>query len=121
MHITNDCLVVTLPTDLDSEVTRELSALLNLVDRHRHRGLVIDLSLMDILPSKLASLLEQLSRASSLLNAPTVICGIKPGLASALALLGIRFDGVRKARNMDHALAELTQLRSANVAVRSGY
>lgn len=120
VQATNGCLVVTLPADLDTEVVGELHLLLNDIRRHRTRGLVLDLSLVDILPSKVVTLLVQLAGAAMLLHSPTVICGINPGLAAALALLGIEFKGVPKARDMDHALALLTAVRSVNETGRRG-
>jgi rsbT antagonist protein RsbS len=120
VQATSGCLVVTLPADLDTEVVGELHVLLDDISRHRSRGLVIDLSLVNILPSKVATLLVQLASAARLLHSPTVICGINPGLAAALALFGIEFEGVPKARDMDHALAMLTTVRSVNETGRRG-
>ncbi|MEQ6916367.1 STAS domain-containing protein [Halomonas aquatica] len=115
VHETQGCLVVTLPIDMDTEVAGELyTRLIYDISRDRPLGLVVDLSMVTIMPSDVTKVLVRLARTATLLDSPTVICDIPASLASALAMLDIGFEEVPKARDIDHAIALLTADRSMN-------
>lgn len=120
VHATNGCLVVTLPVDLDAELVEKLHLLLDDIGYQRHKGLVINLSRVDILPSKVATVLVQLAHAAKLLDSPAVICGIKPSLAAAMSTLGIVLEDVPTARDLDGALVLLAGVRSVNKSRQPG-
>jgi rsbT antagonist protein RsbS len=120
-HATNGCLVVTLPADLDTELVEKLPLLLDDIGHHGHKGLIINLSRVDILPSKVATVIVELASAARLLDSPAVICGIKPSLASAMSTLGIALEGVLMARDLDGALVLLAGVRLLNKSGQPGF
>ena len=108
MHITRGCLLVPLQVDLSDEAMLEIQAeILEKVSQTGVKGIIIDLTSIDILDSFLTNTLLDTGRMASLLGATTVIVGLKPELASALVDLGLEFKDILTAITLEQGFQKL--------------
>lgn len=71
------------------------------------RGVLIDVSGVEIIDSFLGRLLAEITELSRLLGAETIVCGMRPAVAITLVELGLEMEGVRTALDVDRGLAIL--------------
>jgi rsbT antagonist protein RsbS len=93
----------------DSGWQRLRDDLLSSVGDHRSRGTVIDVSAMDVMDSYAARALDGIARMLSLRGAETVVVGIQPGVAFAMAQLGLTLASAGTALDLDDGLALLAK------------
>src|SRR2546423_1471772 len=62
--------------------------------RFRSRGVVIDVSALDVMDSFATRTLRNMAEALKLRGATTVIAGIQPDVAFAMVELGLTLDGI---------------------------
>lgn len=77
------------------------------------RGVLIDVSSLEILDSFMARILATVASISKLLNTETVIVGIQPTVAITLVELGIDLQGIKTALNIDKGM-DLLRRSNAN-------
>jgi len=75
--------------------------------RFRSRGVLIDVSAMDVMDSFATRMLDGIARMLRLRGAETVVAGIQPDVAFAMARLGLRLQNTGTALDMDDGLLEL--------------
>jgi rsbT antagonist protein RsbS len=101
-------LVVAVQDELTDSGWGELrDALLKRAARERSAGVVIDVSAMDVMDSYASRLLDGIARMLRLRGALTVVVGIQPGVAFAMAQLGLRLESSGTALDLDDGLAFL--------------
>jgi len=71
------------------------------------RGVVIDISALDIVDSFLGRLLQETVRALAAMGKKVVLVGIKPGVAITLVELGLSMEGIETAFSLEAALKKL--------------
>lgn len=104
-------LVVSIQGELsDTEVEELQQRLLERVTETRGRGLVIDISGMDIVDSYFCRMLRDTARMAQLMGATTVVSGIAAAVAVTLTELGLQLQGVHTELSLDRALARLAEL-----------
>jgi rsbT antagonist protein RsbS len=74
---------------------------------HGTRGVVLDLAGVDVLDAHDFDRLRRVVEASTLMGAPVVIAGMRPGVAAGLTMLDVDARWVRPVRTIEHALAAL--------------
>ena len=94
----------------DGQLTRFQHDLVEQIGRDRAHGVIIDLAAIDVLDSFATHTLRSLARMAGLRGASTVIVGINPDIAFALARLGTRADIAPTALDLDDAIAILDEL-----------
>ena len=110
-------LLAVLPQSLTDSGWRELrDRVLRQVGEHRARGVLVDVTEMDVLDSYATRLLDGLSRMLRLRGAQTVVVGMQPGVAFAMAQLGLKLSSSGTALDVDDGLSYLRRQlsRSAN-------
>ena len=81
--------------------------LLSDVGRHRSKGVVIDVGGMDVMDSFATRSLDGIARMLSLRGAETVVVGVQPEVAFAMAQLGLKLATAGTALDLDDGLALL--------------
>ena len=89
----HDRLAMTLQDDLTASVVR-----------HRARGVLIDISSLEIVDSFIGRMLGNIAAMSRVLDAETVVVGMRPAVAITLVELGMSLPGVRTALTVERAM-----------------
>ncbi|SFQ03700.1 rsbT antagonist protein RsbS [Amycolatopsis arida] len=99
-----DVLLVTIQTELHDRLALRLQeALTERVHRTGARGVVIDISAVEIVDSFLARVLHDVAAATTALAARTIVAGMRPEVAITLTELGLPLRGLRTALDVDRA------------------
>ena len=106
-----DYLIASIQSDLsDSEVIALRHELAELVGRHRARGIVIDVSALDVIDSFVARSLRAIVLTAKLRGASTVIVGIQPDVAIAMVQFHLNLEPLRVALDLDAATTLLDRM-----------
>jgi rsbT antagonist protein RsbS len=106
-----DCLLVSIQVDMHDRLALELQDdLTNRIVETRARGVMIDISAMEIVDSFIGRMLNNIAGMSRVLDAVTVIVGMRPAVAITLVELGLSLTGVRTALNVDRGLALIRRI-----------
>lgn len=109
-----DVLLVTLQVDLHDTMAIELQdALSARIVNTGAKGVLLDISAVDMVDSFIARALANISSIARLLGAHTVVVGMQPSVAITLVELGITMTGVRTAMNVDRGMAMLRTSRES--------
>ncbi|WP_037314288.1 STAS domain-containing protein [Amycolatopsis orientalis] len=112
-----DVLLTGLLSDLDDKTalrfTEELTAR---ISDEGIRGVIIDISRLEIIDSFVARVLMQLADTGRLLGARMVVAGMRPAVAITLSELGLQLTGVRTALNAEQAMELLGWRRPVEAA-----
>ena len=92
-------------TDADLVQLRE--SLVEQVGRYRSRGVIVDVTALDVMDSFVSRSLRGIAHMTRLRGAETVIVGIQPEVAFAMVQLGMNFEDVHTALDLEEGLAFL--------------
>ena len=73
------------------------------------KGLIIDVSGIDVMDSFIARAIRDIGLISQLMGVETAVCGIDPMIALTLVEMGMELKSVSTTRNLDAALEQLDQ------------
>ena len=71
------------------------------------QGVLIDISSLEIVDSFIGRMIGNIAATAKVLDAHTVVVGMRPAVAITLVELGITMQGVRTALDVDHGMAML--------------
>src|ERR671924_2326707 len=91
----------------DADLLQLRDDLVVLAGQARSRGVVIDVTALDVLDSYAARTLSTIARMLKLRGAETVIVGIQPDVAFAMVQLGLTLAGVATVLDLEEGLAFL--------------
>lgn len=94
-------------TDSDTERLRE--DLMERVSRFRAQGIVVDVTAIDVMDSFAARSLRTIAHMTRLRGATTVIVGLQPEVAFAMVQLGLAFDDMSTALDLEEGIALLNR------------
>ncbi|KAF3883748.1 MULTISPECIES: STAS domain-containing protein [Nostocales] len=101
-------LLVTIQVDMHDRLAMTLQDdLTNLIAQTRARGVLIDISALEIVDSFIGKILGTIARMSQVLDAQTVVVGMQPAVAITLVELGLSLTGIRTALNVEKGMAML--------------
>ena len=104
----------------DADLNQLRSALIQQVVRFRSRGVIVDVTAMDVMDSFASRTLREIAHMIRLRGAETVIVGIQPEVAFSLVQLGLNLAGVATALDLEEGLAFLDcQIKGAGGEARS--
>jgi len=99
-------LIVTVPSAVSDEEFADLALDLTVqTGSLRVRGVIIDVSAIDVLDSFACRMLQSISQMTQLRGARTVVVGIQPDVAFAMVQLGLSLDRVATAHDLDDGMA----------------
>jgi len=93
----------------DADLLQLRDALAEKVGRFRSRGVIVDVTALDVMDSFASRTLRDLAHMIRLRGAETVILGIQPEVALAMVQLGLTLEGVATALDLEEGLAFLNE------------
>ena len=99
-------LLVTIQVDMHDRVAMALQDdLTERIVKHRAKGVLIDISALEIVDSFIGRMLANIASMSRILDAETVVVGMRPAVAITLVELGLSLTGVRTALDVERGMA----------------
>ena len=110
-----DLLLVTIQVDMHDRIAMRLQDDLTerIVSDHA-RGVLIDISSLEIVDSFIGRMLANIAAMSRVLDADTVVVGMRPAVAITLVELGLSLPDVRTALNVEQGMQLLTDGDKSN-------
>src|SRR6478752_8331470 len=101
-------LLVTIQVDMQDQTALALQDdLAEKISRTSAKGVLIDISALEIVDSFVGRMLAGISGIARILDASTVVVGMQPAVAITLVELGLSLEGVRTALNVERGVAML--------------
>jgi rsbT antagonist protein RsbS len=112
-------LLVTIQLDMQDQMALALQDdLANKIAASGAKGVLIDISALEIVDSFVGRMLASISGISRILDATTVVVGMQPAVAITLVELGLSLEGVRTALNVERGMELLQGGRKENPFAR---
>jgi rsbT antagonist protein RsbS len=106
-----DVLIASIQAALsDQDLVHLHNELADHVGRFRSRGVIIDVTALDVLDSFAARTLRSVAYTAKLRGASAVIVGMQPDVAFSMVQLGLSLDGVATALDLEDGLADLARV-----------
>jgi rsbT antagonist protein RsbS len=110
-------LLVTIQVDMHDQLAMQLQEdLTSRISAESASGVLIDISSLDVVDSFIGRMIANISAMARVLDAQTVVTGMRPAVAITLVELGMPLEGVHTALNVERGMALLRQ----KVAARGG-
>ena len=98
-------LLVSIQVDMDDRTAMVLQDDLTAqIVRQGAKGVLIDISALDVVDSFIGRMLANTAAMASILDADTVVVGMQPAVAITLVELGLSLKGVRSALNVERGM-----------------
>ena len=94
----------------DADLLQLRESLVEQVGRFRSRGVIVDVTALDVMDSFASRILRDIATMIKLRGAETVIVGIDPDVALAMVRLGLNLEGVATCLDLEEGLAFLDGL-----------
>lgn len=105
-----DYLIVSIQVDMHDKLAVQLqSQILNEIERTGAKGVLIDISVLEMVDSFIGRMLSGMASMASIMDAAVVIVGMQPAVAITLVELGLEMPGVDTALNMEKGMEMLEQ------------
>lgn len=106
---------MSLDSDLTDKSAIELQTdILNKVYENTVKGVLIDISVLDMVDSYLGKIIADMSAMIRLLGAETVLVGMKPNVAITLVEMGFNIDGITTSMNVETGIEMLENIIKSN-------
>src|ERR1700722_4527926 len=103
-----DFLLVTIQVDMHDRLAMTLQDdLTDRITKTRAKGVLIDISSLDVVDSFIGRMLANIAQMSRILDASTVVVGMRPAVAITLVELGMSLAGVRTALSVERGMSLL--------------
>lgn len=114
-------LLVTIQVDMYDRLALTLQEdLTNRIVETGARGVLIDISALEIVDSFIGRMISNISMMSRILDAQTVVVGMQPAVAITLVELGLSLPGVRTALDVEKGMALLRESIAQSNAIEVG-
>ena len=103
-------LLVTIQVDMHDRLALTLQDdLTSMIERSGARGVLIDISALEMVDSFIGRMIASISGMSRILDASTVLVGMRPAVAITLVELGLSLAGVQTALNVERGMQRLRE------------
>ena len=103
-----DALIVTIQVDMHDRLALKLEEdLAARIVETGARGVLIEISALDIVDSFIGRMLDTIASVSRVLDADTVVVGMRPAVAITLVELGLTLPGIKTALDVERGMALL--------------
>lgn len=104
-------LLITIQVDLHDRLALSLQdELMEMIVKEQAKGVLIDISALEIVDSFIGRLLGNIAGMAKILDAETVVVGMRPAVAITMVELGINLKNVHTALNVEQGMALLENL-----------
>ncbi|HEX4518939.1 MAG TPA: STAS domain-containing protein [Gaiellaceae bacterium] len=104
-----ELLLLTIQIDMHDQIALRLQDdLSERIVRERSRGVLIDISALEVVDSFIGRMLANIAGVARILDAETVVVGMRPAVAITLVELGLSLPDVRTALNVEQGMELLT-------------
>ncbi|HTT06227.1 MAG TPA: STAS domain-containing protein [Steroidobacteraceae bacterium] len=108
-------LLATIQVDMQDQLALRLQDdLTQAIARHGSRGVLIDISALEIVDSFIGRMIADISGMARILDARTVLVGMQPAVAITLVELGLSLPGVATALNVERGMQLLRSAQESN-------
>ncbi len=108
-------LLVTIQVDMHDRLALQLQDdLTNKISQTGAKGVLIDISSLDIVDSFIGRMFANISAMALVLDAETVVVGMQPAVAITLVELGLTLPGIRTALNVERGMEILRSTRGGD-------
>jgi len=105
-----DFLLVTIQVDMHDRLARTLQDdLTEKIERTAAKGVLIDISALELVDSYIGRMIANISAMARILDAQTVVVGMRPAVAITLVELGLSLSGVDTALSVERGMQRLRQ------------
>ena len=105
----------------DDDLLQLRDALVQQVGRYRSKGVIVDVTVLDVMDSFAVRTVRDIAHMTRLRGAETVIVGIQPDVAFAMVQLGLKLEGIACALDLEEGLAYLGRNRKTKDSEQRGY
>ena len=107
-----DALLVTIQVDMHDRLATALEEdLTHKIVQFSAKGVLIDISALEIVDSFIGRMLDNIAAVSRILDAETVVVGMRPAVAITLVELGLSLAGVQTALNVERRMDLILKAR----------
>ena len=101
-------LIVPIQVDMTDQMVSDLQInVLSAIERTGARGVLIDISVLEMVDSFIGRMLSGIARMASVMDAAVVIVGMQPAVAITLVELGLEMKGIDYALNIEDGMVLL--------------
>jgi rsbT antagonist protein RsbS len=112
-----DCLIASVQSAMtDSDALQLQDDLMEQIGRYRARGIIVDVTMLDVMDSFAARSFRTIAHMTRLRGAMTVLVGIQPEVAFSMVLLGMSLEDVQTALDLEEGLAVLDRPTAREVS-----
>ena len=112
-----DCLLLTIQVDLEDRMIMTLKDdLAERIAKTHAKGVLIDISALDVVDSFIGRTIGNIAAMARVLDAETVVTGMRPAVAITLVELGLSLKGVRTALDVEKGMALLQRATGGDKA-----
>ena len=98
-------LLVTIQVDMHDQLAMTLQDdLTTRIEKEKARGVLLDISALEVVDSFIGRVIGNIALTSRILDAETVVVGMRPAVAITLVELGLSLQGVRTALNVERGM-----------------
>ncbi|HEX6212362.1 MAG TPA: STAS domain-containing protein [Methylomirabilota bacterium] len=114
-------LLVSIQVDMHDQLAMTLQDdLTDRIVKTRARGVLIDISSLEVVDSFIGRMLGNIAAMSRVLDAQTVVVGMRPAVAITLVELGMSLSGVRTALSVERAMEMLQGAADGHATASEG-